>query len=187
MVQDLFNRLSFLIDEVERIDKESTVPEGESDPALQPLFDEASAIVRQLNPLIRERYRNEPERLAAWESILNDDPELLAEDEEETAKAEAEAAKEAEGLKLAADMQAALDCIDADVDRLAAMEQTDLEFEALAQRVMTAIHELDIEMRLRGRAFPEQLERWKDEMKHFADIEAIFDRGRELEDSRPVN
>jgi hypothetical protein len=105
----------------------------------------------------------------------------------ERAKDAAEAAKEAEGLKLAADIHVALERIDADVDRLAAMDQTDLEFEAVAERVMAEIRELDIEMRLRGRDFPEQLERWKETMEHFAELEALFEWGKEKEASEPAN
>jgi hypothetical protein len=187
MVRDLFNRLCFLIDEVERLDKESSVPEGEHDPALDPLLDEASAIVRQLDPIYREGCRNQPEKLAEWESIMNAYPDVLAEDEEARAKAEAEAAKEAEVLKLAADVRAGLDRINADLDQLMAMEGPDLEFEAVAERVMAGIHELDDEIRLRCRDYPEQLEKWNDTMERFADVEAIFEGGRELEDSEPAN
>jgi len=188
MVQDLFKRLNFLIGEIERVDKESNVPEGESDPALHPLFKEASAIIRQLDPLIRKRYRDEPEKLAGWLSIMDDYADTLAEDAAEAAREEAEAAaREAEAAKLDQEIRAGLDRINADVDRLMAMEATDLEFETAAERTFAGIWELDSVMRLRCRDFPEQLEKWNTTMDQFADVEAIFERGRELEDSEPAN
>lgn len=187
MVPDLFNRLCFLIDEIERINKESPVPEGESHPALLPLLDEASAIVRQLDPLFRERYRDEPEKLAQWLDIIKDYPDILAEDEAERVKAEAEAAKEAEGHKLAAEMRAVMDRINADIVRLMAHDGPDLETEAVLERSFAALHDLDAEMRVRCRDFPEQLEKWKVLTKELEEVEALFERGRELEELEPAN
>jgi hypothetical protein len=180
MKQNPFDRLNVIIEEIERLDKEYPAPDGESNSVLEPLFEEGNAIIRQLDPVVRERYRDEPEKLAEWLSIINDFPDLLAEDE-------AERAKEAEAAELAAEIRAALDRINADVDQLMAMEGPDLEFEAAAERTFAGIHELDGVIRLRCRDFPEQLEKWNATMEKFVDVEARFERGRELEESEPAN
>jgi hypothetical protein len=187
MKQNLFDRLDFIIKEVERLDKESPAPDGESNPVLQPLLEEGTAIVRQLDPLFRKQYRHEPEKLAAWLSIVNDYADLLAEDKAKGAREEAAAAKDTEAAKLAEEIRTALDRINADVDQLAAMDSADLEFEAAAERTFAAIHELDGVMLLRCRDFPEHMEKWRATMEHFAEVEAMFERGRELEDSGPAN
>jgi hypothetical protein len=186
-MKHLFDRLTTIIQETERIDTESPVPEGEPNPALQPLFEEGTAIVRQLDPLLRERFSDQPEKLAEWARIQCDYARILAEGESARAKREAEAAKESEGLKLAADIGAVMDRVSADLDRFSALDGPDLEVEAMLERSFAALHELDFQMRVRGRDFPEQLEKWKVIMAEFEEVEARFERGRKLEESEPAN
>ena len=186
MNQNPFERLNFIIAEIERLDKESPVPEGELNPALEPLFQEGNALVRQLDPLIRKRYRDEPEKLAAWLSIVKDYPDLVAVDEAESA-GEADAAKEAEAAKLAAEIRAVMDRISADLDRFSTLDGPDLELEAVLERSFAALHELDAEVRLRCRDFPEEMAMWEETMELMAEAETRFERGKELEDSEAAN
>ena len=185
MKQNPLERLNVIIAEVERLDKESPAPEGESNPLLEPLLEEGRAIVRQLDPLIRKRYRDEPEKLAGWLSIMNDFADTLAEDEAE--KPKTEAAKEAEAAKLAAEIGAVMDRISADLDRFSTRDGPDLELEAVLERSFAALHELDAQVRLRCRDFPEEMAMWEETMELMAEAETRFERGKELEDSEAAN
>jgi head-tail adaptor len=187
MKNNPLSKLDFVADEIEHLG-DSPKSESERDAKLRTLLDDADKLVMdQMDPIIRETMRDKPEALAEWDSIMRDYAAAIAEDEAEQAAAAAEAAKEAEGLKLAAEISAVMDRISADIDRLMAHDGPSLETEAVLQRSFDALHEMDIEMRLRCRDFPDQSEKWKAMMDSFAEVEARFERGRELEELTPPN
>ena len=177
------SKMDFVADEIEYV-SETAESDGERDPKIDALLEKANKAVAQLDPIVRETMRDNPEALAKWDSIMRDHAAAVAEDEAAKAR---QAAKEAEAAKLDEEIRVALDRINADIDQLEAMSGPDLEFEAAAEQTFAAIHELDAVIRLRCRDFPEQMERWKETMEGFADIEAIFERGRAREDSEPAN
>jgi DNA-binding transcriptional MerR regulator len=80
----LFTRLDVIIKEIARLDKENpTGPDEETDPRIVALLDEAQEIQKELDPLMRETFRNDPAKLAEWESIMHMCDDL---DEEDTDK-----------------------------------------------------------------------------------------------------
>ena len=187
MKQNHFSKMDFIADEIEYLDKHSDDSGEESSPEVKAALKKCVDTVRQLDPLVRERFRDEPEPLAEWLSIMNEFADVLAEDEAERREAEAEAAKEAEGFKLAAEIRAVMKRINADIDRLTAHDGPNLETETVLEQTFAALHDLDVQMRLRCRDFPEQLERWKGMMKEWEEAEALFERGREREAAEPAN
>ena len=66
---ELFQRLSILIDKVQRIDAD--VPDEEADPRIERLLEEGQLICKRLDPLVRERVRDDPAALAEWEDIIH--------------------------------------------------------------------------------------------------------------------
>ncbi|MDT7807490.1 MAG: hypothetical protein QOJ70_1303 [Acidobacteriota bacterium] len=65
----LRKRLGVILDKVKRIDEDD--PNDESDPRITKLLDEAGLITKQLDPIYRERVRNNPTALAEWEEIMH--------------------------------------------------------------------------------------------------------------------
>lgn len=76
--ENLFSKLGGILDEIARLDKENpTGPDEDTDPRIVRLLDEAEEIRRELDPLMRETFRNRPATLAKWDSIMQmcDDPD----------------------------------------------------------------------------------------------------------------
>ena len=70
--EELFKRIGVIIAKVQRLDRENpTGPDGEDDPRIEQLLDEADRITKQLDPLMRERYRDDPAKLAEWDEIIH--------------------------------------------------------------------------------------------------------------------
>jgi len=46
------------------------VPDGEFDPVVEKLIQEAWKIQKQLDPMVREAMRDKPEALAEWDEIM---------------------------------------------------------------------------------------------------------------------
>jgi hypothetical protein len=65
----LRKRLNIILDKVKRIDEED--PDREDDPRIDRLLDEADFITRRLDPIMRERYRDDPVKLAEWDEIIH--------------------------------------------------------------------------------------------------------------------
>ena len=65
----LHKRLNIILDKVKRIDEED--PDREDDPRIDRLLDEADFITRQLDPIMRERHRDNPSALAEWDEIMH--------------------------------------------------------------------------------------------------------------------
>ncbi|HZT59649.1 MAG TPA: hypothetical protein VFA21_13655 [Pyrinomonadaceae bacterium] len=65
----LHKRLSIIIDKVKRIDEED--PDRQDDPRIERLLNEADFITQQLDPIMRDRYRNNPAALAEWDEIMH--------------------------------------------------------------------------------------------------------------------
>jgi hypothetical protein len=68
---NMFKRIGFIVSEVERLDKENpTGPDEETDPRIVKLLDEAERIMRLLDPIVRETFRDRPAELAEWDDIV---------------------------------------------------------------------------------------------------------------------
>jgi len=65
----LHKRLSIVLDKVKRIDEED--PDREDDPRIDRLLAEADFITEQLDPIMRERFRDDPAKLAEWDDIMH--------------------------------------------------------------------------------------------------------------------
>jgi hypothetical protein len=65
----LYKRLSIILDKVKRIDDDD--PNDEADPRIDRLLDEADFITEQLDPIMRERFRHDPAKLAEWDDIMH--------------------------------------------------------------------------------------------------------------------
>lgn len=70
--ENLYSKLDKIIKEIARLDKENpTGPDEETDPRIVQLLDEGTEIQKQLDPLMRETFRNRPATLAEWDSIMH--------------------------------------------------------------------------------------------------------------------
>jgi hypothetical protein len=70
--RDLFDRMGFIAREIDRLDKENpTGPDEETDPRIVQLLEEGRRIQKQLDPLVRETFRDRPEHLVEWDSIMH--------------------------------------------------------------------------------------------------------------------
>ena len=70
--RDLFERMDVIIAEIERLDRENpTGPDEETDPRIQKLLEEGTEITKQLDPLMRRRFRHNPAKLAEWDDIMH--------------------------------------------------------------------------------------------------------------------
>jgi hypothetical protein len=70
--EELFIRISVIVDKVHRLNRENpTGPDEPTDPRIVKLLDEAGIITKQLDPLMRERYRDNPAKLAEWDEIIH--------------------------------------------------------------------------------------------------------------------
>ena len=79
--ENLCTRLNYIIKEVARLDKENpTGPDEETDPRIVELLNEGMKIQKELDPLMRGTFRNNPAKLAEWESIMQTYHELNSEE-----------------------------------------------------------------------------------------------------------
>jgi hypothetical protein len=70
--ENLFSRMDFILREIDRIDKENhTEPDEPTDPRIVELLEEGKRIQNELDPLMRETFRNRPEKLAEWDEIMH--------------------------------------------------------------------------------------------------------------------
>jgi hypothetical protein len=70
--ENLVSRLKFVIREIERIDKENhTEPDEPTDPRIVQLIEEGTEIQNELDPIVRETFRNQPEVLKDWDKIMH--------------------------------------------------------------------------------------------------------------------
>jgi hypothetical protein len=81
-----FSVMDLIVKEVQRIDKENpTGPDEETDPRIVKLLDLGTKIIREMDPIIRENARNDPQALAEWDDIMQG---LYEADKEEAAKSD---------------------------------------------------------------------------------------------------
>jgi hypothetical protein len=76
--ENLLSRLDYIIKEIARLDRENpTGPDEETDPRIVKLLKEGMEIQKELDPLMRETFRNRQATLAEWDSIMHmcDEPE----------------------------------------------------------------------------------------------------------------
>jgi hypothetical protein len=70
--ENLFSRMDYIIKEIARLDKENpTGPDEETDPRIVELINEGLRIQKELDPLMRGTFHNNPEKLAEWDSIMH--------------------------------------------------------------------------------------------------------------------
>jgi hypothetical protein len=72
--RDLFEVNRIITDKVKQLDEE--LPEDVAEPLIKKLLDFGDIVIKRLDPLVRETYRDKPEKLAAWEAIMNDYKDL---------------------------------------------------------------------------------------------------------------
>lgn len=71
---DLFQVNQFITDKVKQLDEE--LPEELSEPIIEKLLKFGTLVIRRLDPLVRETYKNQPEKLAGWVAIMEDYKDL---------------------------------------------------------------------------------------------------------------
>ncbi len=70
--ENLFSKLDYILKQIEKLDKENpTGPDEEGDPRIDKLLDDAEEIQKELDPLMRETFRNRPAELAEWDGIMH--------------------------------------------------------------------------------------------------------------------
>ena len=70
--RDLFDRIGYLIKEVERIDKENpTGPDEETDPRIVAMLAEMWEIQKELDPIVRATLHDRPAAIAEWDEIMH--------------------------------------------------------------------------------------------------------------------
>lgn len=80
------SRMELILQEFARLEKEKRTPGNEeSDPQVTQLIKEGDAMLRQLDPIVRETFRDHPKELAEWDSIMQ---QYYALDEEEPDKSD---------------------------------------------------------------------------------------------------
>jgi hypothetical protein len=81
---NLFARMHVICEEIDRLDKEfPSGPDEPTHPRIVELIAEGEQVQKQLDPLVRERMRDYPEKLAEWDKIMHmcDDDDAKPEDE----------------------------------------------------------------------------------------------------------
>ena len=79
---DLFRVNRLITEKVKQFDEE--LPEDVAEPLIEKLLKFGDIVIRRLDPLVREGYKNRPEKLAEWEAIMNDYTDLDDEGGEDT-------------------------------------------------------------------------------------------------------
>ena len=84
---NLLREMNRVIAEIQRIDQENpTGPNEKGDPRIDALLTEAEGIQNELDPIMRELYRDNPARLAEWDEIMHMCDDLPKEDDSAPAK-----------------------------------------------------------------------------------------------------
>src|SRR5437763_16843833 len=75
--RDLFKRMDVINEETKRLGEENPTGPDETDPHVHKLIEEGVEIVKQLDPIMREKFRDDPAALAESDSIMHmcDDPD----------------------------------------------------------------------------------------------------------------
>lgn len=71
---DLFRVSNLITEKVTQFDEE--LPEDVAEPLIEKLLNFGTIVIRRLDPLVREAYKDKPEDLADWEAIMNDYKDL---------------------------------------------------------------------------------------------------------------
>jgi hypothetical protein len=74
----LHKRLRVIIAKIKRIDDDD--PKEETDPRIGKLLKEGRLICKRLDPIVRERCRDDPASLAEWDEIIHSCDDLDEED-----------------------------------------------------------------------------------------------------------
>ena len=61
------SKMDFIADEIEYLHDD---PDEPSDPEVAALLDKGMEIVNQLDAIVREKYRDDPETLAEWDEAI---------------------------------------------------------------------------------------------------------------------
>jgi len=162
--------------------------EGASDPKVQMLLDQADQLLTtQIDPVMREAFAADPERLAEWDALMQEYAQIAAEDQAPPTESETMSEKEIEEARLSEDIRERMDMISSDLDRFMDRQPPDLEVDVALARNFAAMHELDAVMRQRCRDFPAQLAEWEAVMESIEEVETRFAIGLEAENAEPEN
>jgi hypothetical protein len=169
-------------------DKSSRKKEDASDPKVAALLDQADEILTaKLDPLMRETYSADPEKLAEWDALMREYADVAQEPEAPHTASESLAENEAEEARLSQEISERMDMISSDLDRFVNREPPDLELDAALERNFLAMHELDAVMRQRCRDYPGQLAKWEEVVDYLEEVETRYKAMLEAEDAQPGN
>ena len=172
----------------EPTDNNPAQSEGASDPKVQMLLDQADQLLTtQIDPVMREAFAADPERLAEWDALMQEYAQIAAEDQAPPTESETMSEKEIEEARLSEDIRERMDMISSDLDRFMDRQPPDLEVDVALARNFAAMHELDAVMRQRCRDFPAQLAEWEAVMESIEEVETRFAIGLEAENAEPEN
>ena len=79
----LFSIIGQITDTIKKIDEENPTGPDETDPRIVALLRMAHRVQRELDPLVRENFKDKPEKLAEWDDIMKDCKEAYEKDSEE--------------------------------------------------------------------------------------------------------
>jgi hypothetical protein len=85
--ENLFRRMGYIVEESARLDKEfPSGPDEPTHPRIKELLREAEEIQKELDPLMRGTFRDNPKMLAEWDEIMHmcDDLEPETENKSES-------------------------------------------------------------------------------------------------------
>ena len=157
----------------------ASVPSGGAQgKTVETLIDEAEEILTsEIDPMMREALRGNPEKLAEWDTLMQQCAEAAAEDQ-----------REAEEAKVAAEIREHMERISAEVDRLEQLDPTDLEVNEGLARNLAAIHEVDAIMRTKCEKYPAELAKWEEGvMRPVRLLEMMFVEAMHIENEKPGN
>jgi hypothetical protein len=169
-------------------DKSSPNKDDAPDPEVEVLLDKADNILTaKLDPLMRETYSGDPEKLAEWDALMQEYARVATEAERPPTESNTLAEKEAEEARLAQEISERMEMISSDLDRFMNRELPDLEVDAALERDFLAMHEIDAVMRQRCQDHPDQLAKWQEVMDYLEEVETKYKVMRAAEDAHPGN
>jgi hypothetical protein len=162
--------------------------EGAFDPKVQILLDQADQLLTtQIDPVMREAFAADPEKLAEWDALMQEYAQIAAEDQAPPTESETRSEREIEEARLSEDIRERMDMISSDLDRFMDRQPPDLEVDVALERNFAAMHEVDALMRQRCLDFPAQLAEWEAVMEYLEEVERRFAIGLEAENAEPEN
>jgi len=189
MKKDSLHQGDSISAEAEQRPKAGETNEGEFDPEIKVLLDQASELVHsQIDPMMREALRDKPEALAEWEEIMRELKETEDQQVPDPARrSDVFMAPQFPGRLMSLDeIRETFAMMNARLDRFADRQPPDLEVDEELERSFREMHNVDKAMREQCRDSPENLLKWEEAMEYLQELEERYRRGLEFENSQPV-